>query len=295
MVNLECALSARQQQFHGRPKAFYFRAEPEAVRVLSAAVVDLVSLANNHVLDADAAGLADTLATLATAGIAAVGAGADLSAAAALRVVERAGQQVGVLAVCDHQEDFAAAQRRPGIHYLDLHDSNVRRRLVERVASDAGRCDHLVVSLHWMSNWVPAVPAIYRDLAGAMIAAGARVLWGHSPHHILGCEWFGTGVALYSTGNLIDAYAVNPSYRSDRQLLYQVDLAGRGILRLGAHPLSLEPGRAAPATGAARIWIEDRLRSSCRSLGSAVVAGDGDQLEIRPGSATPAHGAAELP
>lgn len=295
MVNLECALSARQQRFPGAGKAFYFRAEPDAVRVLSAAGVDLVSLANNHVLDAGAEGLADTAEALAKAGIAAVGAGADLAAASALRIIDRADQHIGVLAVCDHQEDFAASDRRPGIHYLDLHDSQARRRLVERVAIDARRCDHLIVSLHWMPNWVPAVPAMYRELAGQMIAAGARVLWGHSPHHILGCEWFGQGVALYSTGNLIDDYALNAGYRSDRQLLYRVELGRRSILRLSAYPLSLDMGRAQPATAQARSWIEDRLRTACQSVGSAVAAGLDHDFEIRPGSAALAHGAAELP
>jgi poly-gamma-glutamate synthesis protein (capsule biosynthesis protein) len=295
MVNLECALSARQQRFEGAEKAFYFRAEPDAVRVLAAAGVDLVSLANNHVLDAGAEGLADTLATLSKAGISAVGAGADLAAASALRILDCKDQHIGVLSVCDHQEDFAAAEQRPGIHYLDLHDSQARRRLVERVEIDARRCDHLIVSLHWMPNWVPAVPAIYRELAGQMIAAGARVLWGHSPHHILGCEWFGQGVALYSTGNLIDDYAVNANYRSDRQLLYQLELSRRGILGLSAHPLTLSVGRAAPADAQARAWIETRLRTACGSLGSSVAAGAGEAFEIRPGSAADAHGAAMVP
>ena len=282
-VNLECALSARQQRFTGATKAFYFRADPEAVRALNAVGVDLVVLANNHVLDADVAGLVDTLAILAQQGIASVGAGADLAAASEVRVVECRGWRLGVLAVCDHQADFAASHDRPGIHYLDLEAAGSRRLLVERVRVEAPRFDHLVVSLHWLPNWVPSIPPVYRELAGELIDAGARVLWGHSPHHILGTQWWPGGVALYSTGDLIDDYALDLHFRNDRQLLYLIELGEACVGRVSAYPLRLRFGRAEPADADVRRWIEAWLREACRALGSEVV--DSDQtFEIRPAS-----------
>lgn len=279
-VNLECAVSARRQRFSGSTKAFYFRADPEAVRSLIAAGVDLVTLANNHVLDADVDGLADTLAIVARHGIASVGAGADLAAASEVRVVECRGWRLGVLAVCDHQADFAAAHDRPGIHYLDLEDAAARRLLVERVRMEAPGFDHLVVSLHWLPNWVPSIPPPYRELAGELIGAGARVLWGHSPHHILGTQWWPGGVALYSTGDLIDDYALDLHFRNDRQLLYLIELGEACVERVLAYPLSLRFGRAEPADADVRRWIEAWLREACRTLGSEVVASD-QAFEIR--------------
>ncbi|HSM10257.1 MAG TPA: CapA family protein [Lysobacter sp.] len=279
-VNLECALSARQQRFAGAAKAFYFRAGPDAVRALTAAGVDLVTLANNHVLDADVAGLTDTLAILAQHGIASVGAGADLAAASEVRAMECRGWRLGVLAVCDHQADFAAAQDRPGIHYLDLEDARSRRRLVERVRAEAPRFDHLVVSLHWLPNWVPSIPPLYRRLAGELVDAGARVLWGHSPHHILGTQWWPRAVALYSTGDLIDDYALDLHFRNDRQLLYLLELGEGRVARVIAYPLGLRFGRAEPADADVRRWIEAWLRDACAALGSEVIA-SGQAFEIR--------------
>ena len=291
-VNLECALSDRSQRFAGEAKAFYFRADRDAVRVLAAAQVDLVSLANNHVLDADVAGLTDTLATLSGQGIASVGAGQDLAAASAVRTLECRGMRVGVLAACDHQDDFAASGLRPGIHFLNLRDSHERRRLIELVRSEAPRVDHLVVSLHWLPNWVPSIPGLYRELARELSAAGARVLWGHSPHHILGSELWPHGVALYSTGDLIDDYAVDDSYRNDRQLLYLVELERNGVQRVSAFPVSLRLGRAEPADAEARSWIEGRLRAACEPLDSEVLAGPGGAFEIRRSLAGGAHATA---
>lgn len=294
-VNLECAITEQQQLFCGTPKAFYFCAGPNAVNVLTSAGVDLVSLANNHALDADVDGLNDTLATLKRHGIAYAGAGANLSEAAAVRAIDHEGLSLGVLAVCDHQEDFAASEARPGIHYLDLRDSQHRRRLVERVRIEALRFDHLIVSLHWLPNWVPAIPQAYRQLAHDLIDAGASVLWGHSPHHILGAEWWSGGVVLYSTGDLIDDYALDAAYRNDRQLLYLVELSAEGVDRVSAFPITLAIGRAQPADPEARQWIEDRLRTACQRLGSEVAVTEEDALEILPGLAGGAHVAAGLP
>lgn len=158
--------------------------------------------------------------------------------------------------------------------------------------TEAPRFDHLIVSLHWRPNWVPSIPKSYRELACELVDAGARVLWGHSPHHTLGTQWRRRGVALYSTGDLIDDHALDPSYRNDRQLLYLIELSADGVERVSASPVCLRVGRAEPADAGARRWIEARLGVACQPLGSEVVAGEGDGFEIRPGSAGGAHGAA---
>lgn len=294
LVNLECALTARSEHHSGPPKAYYFLADPAAGDVLTAGNVDFVSLANNHSLDAGDAGLADTLAELQKRGIAYAGAGADLDAASELRVLQCEGVQVGVLSLCDHQEDFAASDRRAGIHYLDLRDSGVRRHLIDRVRAEASRLDHLIVSLHWLPNWVASVPVSYRALADELIGAGARVLWGHSPHHILGTEWWPTGVTLYSTGDLVDDYAVNPTFRNDCQCLYVLDLVPGAVERVRAYPLTLGIGRALPADEQARRWIEARLRAACQPLGSVVAAGADHHFEIRAGAAGTVHAPSSL-
>ena len=81
LVNLECAITAQERWYSGPPKAFYFRADPPAAETMVHAGVNLVSLANNHALDAGPAGLSDTLAILTAQGIATVGAGKNLAAA----------------------------------------------------------------------------------------------------------------------------------------------------------------------------------------------------------------------
>jgi hypothetical protein len=65
-ANLESPLTTAP---HGG-RGYDLRAPPEAVAALDAAGFDIVSLANNHALDAGAVGLAQTLSALDAAGIA---------------------------------------------------------------------------------------------------------------------------------------------------------------------------------------------------------------------------------
>ncbi|MBI3143661.1 MAG: CapA family protein, partial [Pseudogulbenkiania sp.] len=75
LVNLECALTKHLKPWTRTDKVFHFRADPRVVEVLRAARIDAVSLANNHVLDYNEAGLVDTLQHLDRAGTAHAGAG----------------------------------------------------------------------------------------------------------------------------------------------------------------------------------------------------------------------------
>ncbi len=278
-VNLECAITAADTWYRGPAKAFYFRARPAAAELLRRAGVGLCTLANNHALDAGPDGLLDTLRLLDAHGIAHTGAGKDLAAARAPAVLDVAGRRLGVLACCDHQEDFAASATRAGIDCLDLAEPRQVEALLARVRALAAAVDHVVVSLHWQPNWVPAVGANYQALARRLVAAGARLVWGHSPHHFLGVEWLGDAAVLYSTGGLVDDYAVEPYFRNDRQLLFEITLVPGSVSRVRALPLALGFAHTAPAESETRQWIVDRFAALCRAHGSAIGA-DGDWLSV---------------
>ena len=75
IVNLETAVTDRGVPWPG--KGIQYRMHPANVGCLTAAGLDVVSLANNHVLDWSEPGLEQTLATLAAAGVGTTGAGRD--------------------------------------------------------------------------------------------------------------------------------------------------------------------------------------------------------------------------
>ena len=120
VLNLECCISERGRRWDAPGKPFFFRAPPQAVELLVLLGVDCVTLANNHALDYGVEALLDTLDHLAGAGIAAVGAGADLEQARRPAALAAGGLRVAVVGVTDHPADFAAGPGRPGVAYADL-------------------------------------------------------------------------------------------------------------------------------------------------------------------------------
>src|SRR4051794_4147384 len=70
--NLEAPLTVKGEEF--REKKFRFRVRPAAAQALKAAGFGVLTLANNHIMDFGAQGLADTLAALDDSGIAHSGA-----------------------------------------------------------------------------------------------------------------------------------------------------------------------------------------------------------------------------
>jgi poly-gamma-glutamate synthesis protein (capsule biosynthesis protein) len=73
---------------------------------------------------------------------------------------------------------------------------------------------------------------------------------------------------------LVTDYAVDPVYRNDRQLLFEVTLRGGSPRRVRALPIELDYARTRPASGSAREWIASRFVDLCGHVGSRVVPED---------------------
>lgn len=278
-VNLECALTSHAQEWHdGRGKTFYFRAPPRAVRALAAAEVDLVTLANNHVLDFGAAGLDETLRTLDRAGIAHAGAGPDdLSAAAPARV--RSGPlRVSVVSFADHPAEWAAAPARPGIALLRTDEPFVDlapvRASLRRAREGA---DVVVLALHWGPNMCDRPSPRFRQIAHDAVDAGADIVWGHSAHVVQGVELYRGRPIVYDSGDLLDDYAVDPELRNDLGALFRVRIADGRFDGVEVVPVLIADMRAWVARGDARADFVVRFRTLCDELGTAVEE-EGDRL-----------------
>jgi poly-gamma-glutamate capsule biosynthesis protein CapA/YwtB (metallophosphatase superfamily) len=261
VLNLECCISERGRPWEAPGKPFFFRAPPQAVELLVQLEVDCVTLANNHALDYGVDALADTLDHLAAAGIAAVGAGADLDQARRPAVLTAGGLRVAVLGVTDHPADFAAGPDRPGVAFADL-GRQVPGWLTSLVRGAGAEAEVTLVTPHWGPNMTTAPVGYVRRAAGALIDAGATLVAGHSAHvpHGVG------GRVLYDLGDFLDDYLVDPRLRNDLGLLFLVTLDASGPLRLEALPLKLDFCHTRLAAGEDAAWMRRRFRSACAAL-----------------------------
>jgi len=249
-ANLEVPITA-----DGVPaqKDYVFRAPPAAVDGLDGAGLDIVSLANNHVLDYGVVGLEDTLAALDRAGIAAAGAGEDEAAARRPAVLSVEGLRVaflGYVQVPDDsvsgfgEDELAAGPDRPGAAWAR------REAVVADVEAAAQQADLVVVSLHAGSEYREEPSTVQRELAHAAVDAGADVVLGHHPHVLQGIERYRGALIAYSLGNFVfdfdETDYVHPGLPSAQSLILKVTLGRQGVSEFELLPASIDPEEARP-------------------------------------------------
>ena len=203
-VNLETSVSDRGRRMPG--KGIWFRTKPERLGLLKSAGIDIVSVANNHIMDYDEISLLDTMSHLDDTGIAYVGAGTDLTSARMGKVITSGGVKVGFLAYSDFHDifwsffytrAFAAGENRPGMApaLIWMMQEDISR--MKRAA------DFVVVSVHWGQEYMRMPEKAQIDRAHAAIEAGADIVLGHHPHVLQPFEAYKGGLIFYSFGNFV--------------------------------------------------------------------------------------------
>ncbi|MEM9606699.1 MAG: CapA family protein [Actinomycetota bacterium] len=241
IVNLETAVGSS-----GRPaaKRYTFRAAPVLVHRLADAGVDVVSLANSHALDYGTAALFETLDHARAAGLVTVGAGANAAEAYAPAVVETDGGPVAVVGLSlVLSPGWAATVDRPGL--ASGHD---RGASVAAVRQAAELADTVVVAIHWGRELDRCASRQQRDLARALVDAGADVILGHHPHVLQGVDRSDGALVAYSLGNLVWYHSRLPSAET---ALVEIDVEAGEVVDHRVIPAVIdERGRPSPVTGA---------------------------------------------
>ncbi len=160
VVNLEGPITAQGTRHPTKP--IVFRGKPRNTAGLAHAGIDVVSLANNHIIDYGLAGMRETQENLAANRIAYSGAGANSDEAYQPVFRQQSGVNIAFLAACDrngqydnYQPYLDAGLNKPGFAMLDTYHLRQQIRAVE---DDA---DVIVVELHTGEEYEPA-PALGR-------------------------------------------------------------------------------------------------------------------------------------
>lgn len=269
IANLETAVTVADAAWPG--KGIHYRMHPRNVGCLTVAKLDGCSLANNHVLDWGRAGLDETLASLAVAGVRTAGAGADGAAAWAPAVLPLPGGRRLLLFACATASsgapaEWAASPTCSGIAWLPDVDAETAGQFAREVMARRRPGDLVLVSIHWGGNWGLSIPPRHRQFARALIDAGAAdAVHGHSSHHPLPIEVYRGKPILYGCGDLLNDYEGIGDYgslRNDLGCLYFAALGPDGGLRsLEILPLQRCRFRLRPADTRGRHWLRDALES----------------------------------
>jgi poly-gamma-glutamate synthesis protein (capsule biosynthesis protein) len=265
-VNLESPLTDRGEPAN---KDFVFRGPPAGAQGLLGAGIDIVTMANNHVLDYGLTGLRDTWEALAAVGLPQVGSGENEAAARSAVLLERNGLRIAFLGYVNTPpdsvsgfvvEDTKATADRPGVAWLSP------QAIAGDVAKAKGQADLVVVAFQAGVEYTETPIALQVESAHAAIDAGASVVFGHHPHVLQGIETYKGGVIIYSLGNLVFDFDfvdyLYPGLPNALTGMLRVELSKDGVVGCEFVPMivSEADGRPRPVSGAEAAPVLERMR-----------------------------------
>jgi poly-gamma-glutamate capsule biosynthesis protein CapA/YwtB (metallophosphatase superfamily) len=240
LANLECPLIEQPNPITKTGPVF---GEPSTcINGMKEAGIDVLCLANNHILDHGGPGLDNTLAVCARAGIATVGAGPNLEAARRIFTRDLGGVRVGILAVAEHEFSIAT-ETSPGANPLDLID------FIRNVTAHRDQFDYLIVLLHGGDEFLVPSPRI-KNICHFMVEMGANAVIVQHPHVLGGCEDYRGGHIVYGQGALLMDEAIYRDRRSFHEgFLVKLSIGANAVSTIQLIPFI----QSAPAPGARRM------------------------------------------
>ena len=213
-------------------KRFTFKVPTKYVSGLQTAGFNLLSLANNHMLDFGALGLEQTLVTLDEAGILHTGAGRNRDEAWQPAVFYTPAGTVAALAFSmTFPKEFWATDSSAGTAYP------YEEKLIRTLDDLARQVDFLIVSFHWGTEKKDTPNDYQIYFAHLAIDHGADLVLGHHPHILQGLEIYKNRLIAYSLGNL--AFS-SFSYSAVNSMLLKVVLHRNGLLFAHIYPLNVD-------------------------------------------------------
>lgn len=260
--NLECALGTAGRP---APKAYTFQGPPAAIDSLTDAGFDILSLANNHILDYGVAGLRETVALLDGAGIRHTGAGLDERQAHRPALLTVKGLKLAFLAYVNvplegggyNIANWEATGDEPGVAWAEPG------RIATDVAAARRDADLVIVLLHSGNEEEDTPNAIQRAAAYAAIDAGAALVLGAHPHTLQGIERYNGGIIAYSLGNFVfDGFEGT----ANESAILTLTLTRAGVRSFTWTPVLIVDGRPELAEGRTAQAILARLERLSAAL-----------------------------
>ncbi len=212
-------------------KSYTFQVNPRLISALVAGRINLLSLANNHIMDYGISHLKKTVQLLDSAGIQHAGAGLHQKEACREACLEVRGLRMALVAYSlTFPKEFWATDTSAGTCFPWA--PKVFRKIKELEA----HYDVVIVSCHWGQELLE-VPKMYQiELAHRLIDAGADIILGHHPHVVQGIEVYHGGLIAYSLGNFVFG---SYSEKARVGLLLKVLVSRNGIIAAQALPIDV--------------------------------------------------------
>ncbi len=222
IVNVEGALSDSEITLPKNGVAALAHSMPaKVIDFLSSIHVSILSLANNHIMDAGAKGLSDTLLLARTHCMDTIGAGMNIDEASKPLILNGAGG-IGIFSVGYQRACRKADESTPGcLSWSDME------RISSNIKEIKSKCRWCIVVSHGGEEFT-SLPAPYtRDRYLEYLDMGADIVVAHHPHVPMNYEILENGKGIfYSLGNFIfDTDYQRAQFNTEKGVLIKITLS----------------------------------------------------------------------
>ncbi|MCD9021896.1 CapA family protein [Cohnella sp. NL03-T5] len=198
IANLETSVTNASRK--DNVQLFNFKSDAASLAGIKHAGFDLVSVANNHVLDYRQPGLFDTFRNLNSYGIPYVGAGKNEQEAYSARTFLVNGNVIKIAAFSRFLPSGNWFARNDHAGVAEAYETS---RMMQAIRREQVGADYLIVYIHWGVEKNNRPEAWQRAMARQMIDAGADAIVGSHPHVLQGFEIYKGKPIAYSIGNFL--------------------------------------------------------------------------------------------
>ncbi|MDC0979375.1 CapA family protein [Gammaproteobacteria bacterium] len=228
VLNVETVISSRKLERHkSGPSAI---GESVLAKHLSDCGFDLACLANNHILDAGAQGLEETINILLKHGVDVLGAGCSLDQIYNVKTYQKGAEKISVINVSDGIESNEKFNNGSGAADLESW------RVADLIQKSKRNNEIVVVISHAGAEFLPIPTPRIRRLYREFIDLGADLVVGHHPHVVQGLELYRGQPIFYSLGN----FGICRDFRRKSEeigFVLEVEISGRQLQEIRILPI----------------------------------------------------------
>lgn len=285
VANLECTLTTSTTAHPTKP--IIFKSSPQNVAGLVYAGIDVVTNANNHILDYGIAGLQETQNVLRQNNIRYSGAGANAYDAYLPLYYSRSGVSFAFMAMSDrtgqynnYQPYLNASDNKPG--FANLTEFELQRQ-ISRVRNVA---DRVVVELHSGTEYStsPSLDGMPEDegyspemrvptttdrtMRRFALDCGADLVINHHSHITQGFEVYNHKLIAHSLGNFAFDLGYSETFPT---VILNANVDARGFFEYNVTPVYIDHYIPRRASGGLGVHILDYLTMRSRDLGTYLI------------------------
>ena len=238
--NLEAPITdLKIKTFSDKDEVFYFHSPAGSEEILKYGGFNVVSFANNHIMDSGKAGMLETYKRLKELDIIPVGVGNNIDEALKPVYVKNNDTVVAIFAFSTViPRSVWAGPNKAGT----AGGSN--ELLVAAVKKVSNKADAIFVSIHWGQEVETDFPVKEPEreqveLAYQLIDAGVTCIVGHHSHALGPVERYKNGIIFYSLGDFVFAGRHSASHTTS--IMAQVSLSKAGLESYTIIPVNINP------------------------------------------------------